>query len=81
MDISAHRPEIAKALLSVETAIERLTDALSHRPVTANIDVTTTDRSAIRRACEAYSAINLRMDDEITDSVVCLGVIGTQSEV
>ena len=81
MDISAHRPEIAKALLSVETAIERLTDALSHRPVTANIDGTTTERSAIRRACEAYSAINYEMDDEITDSVVCLGVIGVQAEV
>jgi hypothetical protein len=81
MDISAHRPAIAKALLDLETAIERLTDALSHRPVTANIDGTTTDRSAIRTACEAYSAINYEMDDEITDSVVCLGVIGAQSEV
>jgi hypothetical protein len=77
-DISSHRPAIAKALTTLETALERLTDALSHRPVIANIDGTTTDRSAIRRACEAYSAINFRMDDEITDSVVCLGV---QSEV
>lgn len=81
MDISAHRSAVAKGLLTLETAIERLTDALSHRPVTANIDGTTTDHSAIRRACEAYSAINYEMDDEITDSVVCLGVIGAQSEV
>jgi hypothetical protein len=81
MDISSHRPAIAKALLGVETAIERLTDALSHRPSIANIDGTTTDRSAIRRACEAYSAIDYRMDDEVGDSVVCLGVIGAQSEV
>jgi len=81
MDISSHRPVIAKALLTLETAMMRLTDALSHRPVIANIDGTTTDRSAIRRACEAYSAINYEMDDEITDSVVCLGVIGVQAEV
>src|ERR1700729_2535499 len=81
MDISTHRPAIAKALLTLETAIQRLTDALSHRPVTAIIDGTTTMNSAVRRACEAYSAINYKMDDEITDSVVCLGVIGTQSEV
>jgi hypothetical protein len=81
MDITPHIPEIAKALSTLEAAIERLTDALSHRPVIANIDGTTTDRSAIRTACEAYSAINYEMDDEITDSVVCLGVIGAQSEV
>jgi hypothetical protein len=81
MDIASHRPAIAKALLTLETAIERLTDALSHRPVIANIDGSTTDRTAIRTACEAYSAINYEMDDEITDSVVCLGVIGVQAEV
>jgi hypothetical protein len=36
---------------------------------------------SIRRACEAYSAIDYEMDDEIIDSVVCLGVIGAQAEV
>jgi hypothetical protein len=81
VDISPHIPEIAKALTTLETAIERLTDALAHRPAFANIDGTATDRSAIRSACEAYSAINYEMDDEIGDSVVCLGVIGTQSDV
>jgi hypothetical protein len=80
MDISAHRPGVAKSLLTLETAIERLIDALSHRSVIANI-AGTTDRSATRRACEAYSAINYQMDDEITDSVVCLGVIGVQAEI
>jgi hypothetical protein len=81
MDIAPHIPKIAKALGELETALERLVDALSHRPVTANIDATTTDRGAIRRACEAYSAINYEMDDEIGDSVVCLGVIGAQPDV
>jgi hypothetical protein len=80
MDITPHIPEIAKALSTLEAALERLTDALSHRPVTANIDGTT-DRSAIRTACEAYSAINYEMNDEVGDSVVCLGVIGAQAEV
>ena len=59
----------------------RAPDALSHRPNTSNIDGTTTDRGAIRRACEAYSAIDYDMDDEIGDSVICLGVIGAQSDV
>ena len=81
MDIAPHIPQVAKALLNLETALERLTDALSHRPVTANIDDTTTDRGAIRRACEAYSAIDYEMDDEIGDSVVCLGVIAAPADV
>jgi hypothetical protein len=86
MDIAPHIPQVAKALVSLETALERLTDALSHRPVIANIDGTTTDRGAsergaIRRACEAYSAIDYEMDDEIGDSVVCLGLIGAPSDV
>jgi hypothetical protein len=81
MDISAHRSSVAKALSRLETAIERLVDALAHRPVTANIDGTTTDSGAIRRACEAYATIDYEMEDEVADSVVCLGVIGAQSEV
>jgi hypothetical protein len=80
MDISSHRPEVAKALLTLEAAIERLVDALSHRPIIANIDGTTMG-SAIRRTCEAYSAINYEMNDAIGDSVVCLGVIGAPSDV
>jgi hypothetical protein len=81
MDIAPHIPQIAKALTSLESALERLVDALSHCPVTATIDGTTTDRGAIRRACEAYSAIDYEMDDEIGDSVVCLGVIGAPTDV
>jgi hypothetical protein len=80
MDITPHIPQVAKALLSLESTLERLTDALSHRPVTAHIDGAT-ERTSIRHACEAYSAIDYEMDDEIGDSVVCLGVIGTPADV
>jgi hypothetical protein len=81
MDVSSHAPQIAKALLTLETAIERLIEALSHRPATANIGDTRTTSGAIRRACEAYSAIHYDMSDEIGDSVVCLGVIGADSDL
>jgi hypothetical protein len=81
MDIAPHIPEIAKALTTLESALERLTEALSHRPILVNTEGSTTHRSATRRACEAYSAINYEMDDEIGDSVVCLGVIGAPSDV
>jgi hypothetical protein len=80
MDISPHIPEVAKAVLRLETALEHMIDALAHRPVTANIDGATTS-TAVRRACEAYSAIDYEMDDEVGDSVVCLGIIGAQAEV
>jgi hypothetical protein len=80
MDITPHIPQVAKALLSLETALERLTEALSHRPVTATIDGVAPS-AAIRTVCEAYSAIDYEMDDEIGDSVVCLAVIGAPSDV
>jgi hypothetical protein len=81
MDITPHIPQVAKALSTLETALERLTEALSHRPVVANIDGAHADRGAIRRACEAYSTINYEMGDEIGDSVVCVGVIGAQTDI
>jgi hypothetical protein len=81
MDISASVPAVAKALLVLEAATARLVAALSHRPVLLTIDGSSTERSAIRRACEAYCAIDYEMTDEIGDSVVCLGLIGVQSEV
>ena len=81
MDVALHRAPVAKALLNVETAIERLIEALSHRPVFASIEGAPREREAIGRACEAYSAINYAMDDEVGDSVVCLGIIGVTSEV
>jgi hypothetical protein len=56
-------------------------EALSHRPVIVTIENADTDAAAIRRACEAYSAIDYQMNDEIGDSFVCLGLIGAQSEI
>jgi hypothetical protein len=81
MEVASQRAAVAKALLSLETAIERLVDALSHRPVLAAVEGETTEMGAIRLACQAYSAINYEMDDEVGDSVVCLGLLGVTSEV
>ncbi len=77
MDLTLHRQEIAKGLLTLESAIERLIDALSHRPVTAIVDGTNGKRSAIRRICGAYSTIDYGMED---DAIVCLGVVGVNAE-
>jgi hypothetical protein len=81
MDLANQRQDIARSLLTLESAIERLIDALSHRPVTAIVDGETTDRSAIRRICETYSSIDYAMEDAVNQSAVCLGVVGVDAEI
>src|SRR3984957_5909586 len=81
MDLSAHRQHVARALTALEVAITRLTDALAHTAVTIEVEPTTDPRSPIRRVCEAYSAIDYRMDDEVGTSVVCLGVLGVSTDL
>jgi len=80
MDLSAQRQEVAKGLLALESSIARLVDALSHGSVSAQVETATTDRSATRRACEAYSTIDYKMDDDVNESPVCLGVLGVNAD-
>jgi hypothetical protein len=79
MDLSAHRQEIAKGLSALEAAIERLVAALSHGRFTAQVENTTTS-AATRKICEAYSTIDYDMNDDVNESLVCLGVIGVNAE-
>jgi hypothetical protein len=80
MDLTPHRQEIAKGLLALESAIERLVDALSHASFIAQVENSSTDRSAIREICEAYSTIDYKMDDDVNQSPVCLGLVGVNAE-
>jgi hypothetical protein len=80
MDLSAQRQEVAKGLLALESSITRLVDALSHGSVSAQVETATNDRSATRRACEAYSTIDYKMDDDVNESPVCLGVLGVNAD-
>lgn len=80
MDLAARRQEIARALLALESATERLVDALSHGNFSAQIQSSTTDRSAIRKVCEAYSTIDYEMEDDVNSSPVCLGVVGVNAD-
>jgi hypothetical protein len=81
MDISAHRQRVAAALALLEKNIERLTDALAHRPLWIAVEHAPSERTAIQRACAAYSTIDYAMDDAVGSSIVCLGVIGVSSEI
>jgi hypothetical protein len=80
MDLDRERQEIAKGLLALESAIERLVDSLSHGSFSAQVENSTTDRSAIREICEAYSTIDYKMDDDVNQSPVCLGLVGVNAE-
>jgi hypothetical protein len=80
MDLTPHRQEIAKGLTALESAIERLVDALSHGSFFAQTQNSTTDQRAVRAICAAYSTIDYGMQDEINESLVCLGIIGVNAD-
>jgi hypothetical protein len=58
-----------------------LVAALAHGVVSLELEPSSERRSAIRRACEAYSAIDYGMEDAAGESVTCIGVIGVGSEI
>lgn len=79
VDLDSHRQEIAKRLSALESAIARLIDALSHGNFSAQVE-NSNERGAIRRICEAYSTIDYKMDDDVNESPVCLGVLGVNAD-
>jgi hypothetical protein len=54
---------------------------LRNRPVWISLEAAASDGTAIRQACEAYSAINYAVDDTVGSSVVCLGVIAVPTDI
>lgn len=83
MDLNAHRQEVARALSELESKLDRLIGALAHGIVAAELEPPPepSPLSAIRRACEAYSAIDYRMQDAAGESVVCVGALGVGSDI
>ncbi len=45
------------------------------------VDGATDDRDALRHVCEAYRKIDYDMEDEVNETLDCLGVVGVSSEV
>jgi len=81
MDLTLHRQQVARALNLLEAAIQRLIDALAHRPAWVSAEGTHNERNAIREICAAYSTIDYGMEDEVGSSIVCLGVAGVSADV
>ena len=79
MDITPHRQRVARALIALESSIERLIDAHAHRPAWVSAEVTHNDRDAIRQICAAHSTIDYAMEDEVGSSILCLGVAGVST--
>jgi hypothetical protein len=80
MDLTHQRQEIAHKLKALEAAISRLVEALSQGSFFAQTQNSTTDQSATRKICAAYSTIDYGMEDEVNDSLVCLGLIGVDTD-
>jgi hypothetical protein len=79
MDIELHRQKVARALSALETGLAGLTNALAHGAVDVDLQLPG-NRTALERACDAYTAIDYQMEDEVGASVVCLGVLGVSTE-
>ena len=89
MDLALHQQQIAHALGLLERRLEQFVGALAHADVWIAIDASTIASDAahtvtatpIRRACEAYSAIDYGMEDAVGYVVNCLGAIGARSDI
>src|SRR5580693_8519944 len=81
MDLSLHRHEVARALSDVEARLRQLVAALVHEPVTIELEPGDDALSPVRRACEAYSAIDYSMEDAVGESAICVGVIGAGPQI
>ena len=81
MELTPHRDRIAHALLTVESSLARLVDALAHRPVWVSVEGLADERLAVQEICTAFSTIDFAMEDALGSSVVCLGIAGVTAEV
>jgi hypothetical protein len=81
VDLSLHRQQVARALSEVEAQLARLVAALAHGIVAAELEPSEAAGSAVRRACEAYSAIDYRMEDAVGESITCVGALGVGAEI
>jgi hypothetical protein len=80
MDLELARKDVAHALAALEASIVGLTNVLAHSNSEVQLD-SPDGRGAIRRVCTAYSSIDYEMEDEVGSSVVCLGVVGVNTDI
>jgi hypothetical protein len=81
MNLEESRALLASAVRKLDARLEKLVDALSHQAPWVELQESGVGESAVRRACEALAAIDYGMDDEVNQSVVCLGAIGVSPDI
>jgi hypothetical protein len=79
LDLNSQRLQVAASLQRLERRIAAFTDALAHAKSLITLEGPAA--TAARRACEAYAAIDYQTHDDAETSVVCLGVIGANTEI
>ena len=75
-EITEHATAIAEALRNVERRLKQLVDAIAHGVPSVSTREGGSAAAQLQQVCDAYATIDLEMDDEPNQSVVCLGVIG-----
>ena len=80
MELTQLRAQVATTLKALEASIDELVNALAHSGAIVLLE-DASDSDPLRRACEAYAAIDYRMDDEVGSSVVCLGAISANAQI
>jgi hypothetical protein len=81
MDLPPHRHAVARALSDLEARLSQLVATLAHDPVIIELEPGNDAQNPVRKACEAYSAINYRMEDAVGESAICVGVVGVTPEI
>ena len=70
-----------EALRSLERRLEQLVDAIAHGVARVSTRKGGSAAAQLRQVCDAYATIDLEMEDEPNQSVVCLGVIGVSRDI
>ena len=79
MDLESKRREVASSLQELERRIAAFTAAIAHSDAVIWLDGD--PKNVTRRACAAFAAIDYQSQDEVNTSTVCLGLIGTNTEI
>lgn len=77
MDLLLQRQAVAKSLRDLESTLERFIDALAHESVVITLE--TGGANELRRACDAFAAINYSLNDRPAETVQCVGAIGVSA--
>ena len=80
-EVTEHATAVAEALRNVERRLKQLVDSIAHSAPRVSTREGGSAAAQLRQVCDAYATIDLEMEDEPNQSVVCLAVIGASRDI